>query len=34
MAKRPRLTTAAGNPLADNQNSTVAGAHGPLLLQG
>lgn len=27
------LTTSAGNPIADNQNSLSAGAHGPLLLQ-
>src|SRR6266403_2020125 len=28
-----RLTTSAGNPLADNQNSLSAGPRGPLLLQ-
>ncbi len=27
------LTTSAGNPIADNQNSLSAGPHGPLLLQ-
>jgi Catalase len=27
------LTTAAGAPVTDNQNSMSAGAHGPLLLQ-
>ena len=29
----PRLTTASGIPLADNQNSITAGARGPVLLQ-
>ncbi len=29
----PRLTTASGIPVADNQNSLSAGARGPLLLQ-
>src|SRR4030042_1263478 len=29
----PTLTTSAGNPIADNQNSLSAGARGPLLLQ-
>lgn len=29
----PTLTTTAGNPIADNQNSLSAGAEGPLLLQ-
>ena len=29
----PQLTTSAGNPVADNQNSITAGSHGPLLLQ-
>ncbi len=29
----PILTTSAGNPIADNQNSLSAGARGPLLLQ-
>ena len=28
-----QLTTSAGNPVADNQNSLSAGPHGPLLLQ-
>lgn len=28
-----RLTTSAGNPIADNQNSLSAGARGPLLMQ-
>jgi catalase len=28
-----RLTTSAGNPIADNQNSLSAGPRGPLLLQ-
>lgn len=28
-----KLTTTAGNPIADNQNSLTAGARGPLLLQ-
>src|ERR1700730_14638390 len=28
-----RLTTSAGNPLADNQNALSAGPRGPLLLQ-
>src|SRR5579862_9880714 len=28
-----QLTTSAGNPVADNQNSITAGSHGPLLLQ-
>ena len=31
--KRPVLTTSAGAPIADNQNSMTAGARGPLLLQ-
>ncbi len=30
---QPRLTTASGIPVADNQNSLSAGARGPLLLQ-
>ena len=30
---RPRLTTASGIPVADNQNSLSAGSRGPLLLQ-
>src|SRR3982074_2627792 len=29
----PQLTTSAGNPIADNQNSLSAGARGPLLMQ-
>src|SRR5258706_5451668 len=29
----PQLTTTAGNPVADNQNSLTAGPRGPLLLQ-
>src|SRR5208282_5965971 len=33
MAKRPTLTTTAGAPVADNQNSITAGARGPLLLE-
>ncbi len=35
MAKKKRLTltTTAGNPLADNQNSVTAGPRGPLLMQ-
>ncbi len=33
MAKRPPLTTAAGIPVADNQNSLTAGPRGPLLVQ-
>src|SRR5436309_13595446 len=28
-----QLTTSAGNPVADNQNSTTAGARGPVLMQ-
>lgn len=28
-----KLTTTAGNPIADNQNSITAGARGPLLMQ-
>ena len=27
------LNTASGNPIGDNQNSTTAGARGPVLLQ-
>jgi catalase len=30
---RPIMTTTAGNPIADNQNSISAGPRGPLLLQ-
>ena len=33
MTDKPVLTTTAGNPLADNQNSITAGARGPVLLQ-
>lgn len=33
MAKNPTLTTSAGIPVADNQNSVTAGARGPLLVQ-
>lgn len=33
MAKRPTLTTAAGAPIADNQNSITAGPRGPVLMQ-
>ena len=29
----PVMTTTAGNPIADNQNSLSAGPRGPLLLQ-
>src|SRR5882757_3453599 len=29
----PQLTTTAGNPVADNQNSITAGPRGPLLMQ-
>lgn len=31
--KTPRLTTSAGAPIADNQNSLTAGPRGPLLIQ-
>ncbi len=31
--KTKRLTTSAGNPIADNQNSLTAGSRGPILLQ-
>ena len=31
--KRPRLTTSAGIPVGDNQNSLTAGPRGPLLVQ-
>ena len=31
--KRPTLTTSAGAPVGDNQNSSTAGARGPVLLQ-
>jgi catalase len=33
MSDRPTLTTSAGAPIADNQNSLSAGPRGPLLLQ-
>lgn len=33
MAQKKRLTTSAGIPVADNQNSLTAGARGPLLVQ-
>ena len=33
MAKRPTMTTSAGAPIPDNQNSITAGERGPLLLQ-
>lgn len=33
MAKRPTLTTSAGAPVADNQNSITIGPRGPLLIQ-
>ena len=33
MPDRPQLTTAAGNPVGDNQNSLSAGPRGPLLMQ-
>jgi catalase len=33
MTKRPTLTTSAGAPIGDNQNSVTAGQHGPVLLQ-
>ncbi|MFO1189518.1 MAG: catalase [Alphaproteobacteria bacterium] len=33
MTKRPTLTTTAGAPIADNQNTLTAGARGPVLLQ-
>jgi catalase len=33
MAKAPTLTTTAGAPVADNQNSITAGPRGPVLLQ-
>ncbi len=33
MAKKKRLTTLAGAPIADNQNSLTAGTRGPILLQ-
>ncbi len=33
MAKNPTMTTSAGAPVPDNQNSITAGARGPVLLQ-
>ena len=33
MSKKPTLTTTAGAPVADNQNSITAGPRGPVLLQ-
>ena len=33
MTKKIPLTTTAGNPIADNQNSLTAGRRGPLLMQ-
>lgn len=33
MTKTPRLTTSAGSPIADNQNSQSAGPRGPVLMQ-
>ena len=33
MPKKPTLTTTAGAPVADNQNSITAGPRGPVLLQ-
>jgi catalase len=33
MTKRPTLTTAAGVPIPDNQNSITAGPRGPVLIQ-
>jgi catalase len=33
MTERPTLTTTAGAPVADNQNSITAGPRGPVLLQ-
>ena len=33
MTKRPTLTTSAGAPLGDNQNTITAGPHGPVLLE-
>jgi catalase len=31
MIKRPTLTTSAGAPIGDNQNTITAGRHGPVL---
>ena len=33
MSQNPNLTTSAGNPLGDNQNSLTAGKRGPILMQ-
>lgn len=33
MSNKPMLTTSAGSPIADNQNSLSAGPRGPLLMQ-
>ncbi|AHE56452.1 catalase [Sphingomonas sanxanigenens DSM 19645 = NX02] len=33
MSDKPQMTTSAGNPIADNQNSLSAGPRGPLLLE-
>lgn len=33
MSNKPTLTTSAGSPIADNQNSLSAGPRGPLLMQ-
>src|SRR5215467_326144 len=33
MSKKPTLTTTAGAPIADNQNSITAGPLGPLLIE-
>lgn len=33
MSNKTTMTTAAGCPVADNQNSITAGAHGPVLMQ-
>src|SRR5271167_2954890 len=33
MADKPVLTTTAGNPVADNQNTATAGPRGPALMQ-
>ena len=34
MTERPTLTTTAGAPVADNQNSITAGPRGPPLMEG
>ena len=33
MSKNPTMTTTAGAPIPDNQNSITAGERGPVLLQ-